>query len=263
MKKVLILLIAMLLVCVFSTSTYAESPSTIPKDALKVANDGLESIKDKMTGDPKRWGFTDAEEIKRLELSEGLHVNYIDGDKLSKTSGKSMIALIDPNKIETWEFTLDLDGNPKVFLTVAFEDGTYRIVHFGGNAETFGVAKNDFKLLTIDMGTTVTPTLLRIGPTYYLVATIDNNEYVLPVISDSSASKMATNELKSASEIIEMLKDIQQNSLEGERGGSSVTETELIPMSADQNYTIFFVTLIGAVLIALIVLLVCRRSRSH
>ncbi len=262
MKKIFALIIAMLFVCVFNGSVYAESDSDIPQDVLTVANDGVESVKAKMAGDPKRWGFTDVDEIKQLTLGEGLRVNYIDGNKLSKASDKSIIALIDADKIETWEFTLDLDGNPKIFLTVAFEDGAYRVVRFGGNAEMFGAAKNNFKSLTNDKGATVKPTLLSVGPTYYLAATIDNNEFVLPVISDSSTDKRVTNELKPASEIIENLKNIQQNSVESGRGGS-ISGITPVTMSADNHTSLIITLVVGAALIATVVLLVRRHSCSH
>jgi hypothetical protein len=105
-KKIVTLIIVILLVSALNSNIiYAQTDSTVPDEIQVVANDGFESAKRKIAGDPKKWGFTeDVIEIERLTLGEGLRVNYITGD-LSKVSGKSIDELIDPNKIETWEFT--------------------------------------------------------------------------------------------------------------------------------------------------------------
>lgn len=218
MKKIFVLVISLLLVCAFNSNIFADSDSAIPEEVFTVANDGVELVKSKMMSDPGRWGFTSVNEINRLILGEGFQVNYIDGYKLSTSSGKSITELIAANIIDTWEFTLDMDGISKVFLTVAFEDGAYRVVHFGGNAEQFGIARKNFESLTNDKGLTVKPTLISIGSTYYWATLINDEEFALPVITNNDSSKIISNNLQPASVIIEILKDIQKNIKSGERG---------------------------------------------
>ncbi|WP_019850744.1 hypothetical protein [Desulfitobacterium sp. PCE1] len=76
------------------------------------------------------------------------------------------------------------------------------MVHFGGNAEQFGLVKNNLKRLTNELA--VKPALISAGSTYYFVTIIDNEEFVLPVISNNNSSKKASNDLQPASAIIEI-----------------------------------------------------------
>lgn len=256
-------MIALLLICAFNGNIFAES-SAIPQDVLTVANDGVKFVKTKMESNPERWGFSDVNEVNRLTLGEGFRVNYIGSDKLSKASGNSLAELIDPNIIETWEFTLDLDGNPKVFLTVAFENGAYQVVHFGGNADSFGIAKSNFKSLANDKGVTSKPTLISAGKTYYFLSELNDEELILPVKSGSNASIKDNDQLRPASEIINELKDIKKDSAEGTRRGGSTSNIASTTTIGSKSNSIMYLTIaIGLALVAAIVVLTRRRIKAR
>lgn len=236
MKKYFALFVAVFMVLSLGTSAYATSGSDVPHEVLAVAESGVGLIQTKMSSNPERWGFEDATEIENLTLGEGFHVMFVGGSQLKSATGQSIDEIIDTNIIDTWEFTLDANGTSKVFLTVGYEDGAYRIVHYGGNAEAFGTARNNLVGLARSNDLTLPKELVNASGKYYFVATGDE-EFVLPV--EPIASNAKTTSLMTISALTEKLREMQPVN-DGERGGASISEP--VPI----NSSFIILTLISA-----------------
>lgn len=250
MKKIFLLLtIILTLLSLNSIVAFAESNSDVPQEVLAVAKEGAEIVKSKMSSNPQRWGFESTDDINSLTLGEGFHVNYIDVNKLSKSSDKNLIRSVDYNIIDTWEFTLDSNGVSKTFLTVAFEDDAYRMVNFGGNAGSFGLAKNNFRQLISEKDADVKPTLMKFRNLYYFVTEITNEEFALPV--DNNNIKLS-NKLNPTSEVIKNILDMQESSVDGERGSGFISQTTDENKTNVQNVYIIFLSIAIAISIVLL-----------
>lgn len=195
-------LVSALLVLLLAAGAAGAETATVPAQVQEAAARGLELFK---TGAGAQ--SANAEAAGRVTLGEGFQVHYVDADRLRSASPESLLALVTPQ--ELWEFTVNVDGQAKTFVTIGYEDGEYRIVHFGGNAADFGAAMTNFGQLTAG----VQPTLVKAGPVYYLVGRVGTDEVVLPAVASAEA------ELRPASELVRYLQQVQQNSVPGQRGG--------------------------------------------
>ena len=250
MKKYIVTLLALTVALILGTTASATN-SSIPEDVLVVAESGLEMVKSAVSSNPERWGFSNADEAEALVLGDGYRVNYVGAEQVDNFSGNSITDLIDPNMIETWEFTLDLNESPRLFLTIAYEDGAYRVVHYGGDAEEFGIAKSRAMVTTQNnsRANIEEETLIKASGIYYFVTSDGSNDLIFPVASKSENSR--SDSAMTVSEFVSMLKNSQRSDQNNVRGfayeSSPLNETE--PVSFNLTYIIGGGLLFAGVLI--------------
>lgn len=202
MKKILAVLIVAFITLSFGTAAQAISESAIPAEVLEVAESGVTMLQSHMSSNPEKWGFQSVDEIENLILGKGYYVNFIDFEKLENFSGDKISDLFASDMFEKWEFTLDLNGIPKVFLTVGYEDGAYRIIHYGGNAESFGIAKNRMSYQQSDSADIqANEILVDIGGKYCFISGDMENV----VLVDSTIMSSRNMGIISADEFVDML----------------------------------------------------------
>ncbi|MCI7472144.1 MAG: hypothetical protein MSB10_00445 [Clostridiales bacterium] len=217
MKKYIVTILALIVALMLGTTASATN-SSIPEDVLVVAESGLKMVQSAVSSNPGRWGFSTADEAEALVLGDGYRVNYVGAEQVDNFSGNSITGLIDPNMIETWEFTLDLNKSPRLFLTIAYEDGAYRVVHYGGNAEEFGMAKSRaMETLQNNSRTNIEEeTLIKASGIYYFVTTDGSNDLIFPVVSRTENSR--SDSMMTISEFVSMLKNNQSSDQNNVRG---------------------------------------------
>lgn len=212
MKVVLRILVSILTLFCFLSPAYGAG-SGIPKEVLSAAEQGLTQFRDKVASQPTPYGFTSADEVKRVTLGEGFQVFYVDADKLANaTSTADLLTLADPAQV--WEFTLNLDGQPKSYLTIGQENGQYQVVHFGGDAAPLGTALGNFRKFAKEKAENAEPTLVKAGPVYYIVAKIGTQEYVIPAVHPERAGVtggMDNTQLRAGADIVRHLKAVQKD----------------------------------------------------
>lgn len=218
MKGIRACLLASLALWALGGAALAEPAAPVPAEVQAAAARGLDQFKAMVGPKAAMVGFADSGEVGRATLGEGFQLHYVDGDRLRSAGGSdSLLALVHP--VDAWHFTVDLDGTPKSFLTIAFEDGEYRAVHMGGDAGGYGAALANFRELTAARGVEVDPTLVKIGPALYFVAQLGAEEFVLPAGADW-LGEMDDARLWPAGQVVQMLKERQQNDGPGARGGA-------------------------------------------
>ncbi|NGQ96294.1 hypothetical protein G3578_14100 [Brevibacillus sp. SYP-B805] len=191
----------------------AKIESDIPTEVKQAAEEGLALFQSKVSGNPTSYGYHDASEVKQTTLGEGYQIHYVNGQKLENDNKGSLLDISEA--ADVWEFTVDLNGQPKSFLTIAFEDGKYRVVEFGGNAAAYGDTMKKFKQKTNQK-----PILVKAGPAFYFVKKSGSDELVLPAVTEKQASILGLDDatsFKPSSEVVKMLKEIQKKN-KGKRG---------------------------------------------
>lgn len=166
--------------------------------------------------------------VGQLTLGEGFRVNYIGvgAIDLENASGDSLLELINPNINETWLFTLDLDGEPRIFLTVALEKGKYQVVGYGGNSELFVATRVSFDSQIEAKGASIAPVLVKAGARYFFIAKVADEEFVLPVGGlGETYNTTDSGRLLPASEVVEFLKHFHGSMAPGERSGNAALES--------------------------------------
>jgi hypothetical protein len=216
----------------------------VPAEVRSAAEKGLDLFKSKVGPKATTYGFTSSADVSRVTLGQGFQVHYVDGDKLRNSSPNSLLGLVAPQKV--WEFTVNLDGMPKSFLTIAYEDGEYRVVHFGGDAQDFGMALQNYGDLLAAKGANSQPIVIKAGPAYYLAGTIGSQEFVLPAVSSAKAEMvggMSYSEMRPANEVVQYLQKIQRESVPGRRGGGADSGIQNATVTASSRNVILIVTL--------------------
>lgn len=228
MKKYTILFMILFCFMLFNVNVSAEDiVEEIPAEVLDKAEKSVDIIKNHCLGNPEQWGFANESEIKSLEFGQGYIVKCVDKDEIQKATGKSVDEIVDENIYDSWLFTLDLNGVPRFFFTVGYEDEQCRLVGFGGNATRFGKTRLLLESQVQDNSISVSNKIIKIGVDYYFVVNKEQEEYIVPVIeeySDSDVRMMSENDISiiETPEFVEMLrKDIDTTS-EGERAGSPI-----------------------------------------
>ena len=179
MRKILV---SVFLVLLLSINVFAMNKNNeIPEEVLNVAQKGVSSVKSYCMIEPEKWGFSSKEEINNLVLGQGYHVRFIDADRVENATGNSIDELIDADIIDTWEFTLDIDGIPKIFLTVAYEGDAYCVTHFGGDATCFGDVKQTSYGVSQQSDLSHLTELIKNGGDYYFLVLENGEEFVVPV----------------------------------------------------------------------------------
>lgn len=231
MKKLILLIIMTIMIVILGMNISATSFSDMPEDVRTVAESSVSMIKSKMISDPQKWGFENESEIKRLTLGDGYKVKFVGKEQITSASGDSIEEIIDESIIDTWEFTLDLDGNSMIFLTVAYEGGAYRVTHYGGDATSFGIAKANISQVARNKGLTTGQELLKANGKYYFFAT-GETDIIVPV-QDNETQQIDNITLRnvekevdfmSTAEFVRSLKSSTESTEYGQlRGGSIPT----------------------------------------
>ncbi|MCI8539816.1 MAG: hypothetical protein HFF18_14360 [Oscillospiraceae bacterium] len=253
MKKHIVSLLVLCVAFMFCMQSYAVENANIPQEVLTVAADSADTVRSKIQSNPTHWGFSNSDEIEMITLGQGYHVNYVGKEQILAATGTSVSELIDPDIIDdTWEFTLNLDGIPQIFMTIGYEDGAYRLVSFGGNAEDFGSAQRDIVGLSQLDGFTVSDELVAIDGSYYFWVTGDN-EYLLPVSSANEQVSRNGDKLISVGDLTSNLKDLRDNDSGGAMRGGGQLDTP-----TQQNISLRYMALVSSVILAISVIIVCR-----
>lgn len=264
MKKVFNLLMFFVLLLLFNMNVFAtDATNEIPEVILNVAEKGATTVKNHCMGNPGKWGFASEEEIRDLELGQGYHVKYVGADGIKTATGNSINELIDSNIIDTWQFTLDLNGKPRFFFTVGYERDAYRLIGFGGNATNFGNTRQLIDNATQEGNISFLNELVKKGGDYYFVVYKENAEFIVPVTDESSSTDVSmlsknSPQLISVSEFVDSLKSDIKTTTENERGGSQIqniseNNESVLPMSFR----------IGIVVGALILIVACGYMCYH
>ncbi|MHB9144970.1 MAG: hypothetical protein ACYC5Y_06495 [Symbiobacteriia bacterium] len=172
-----------LLLTLVRTAQAVDSP--VPTEVLNAANTALTMFKDKVSAEPNLYGFRTVAEVQSVTLGVGLRIHYFDVAKLRDAGVARLSATLQPT--DAWEFTADVNGQPRAFLTIAKEDGAYRLGGFGGDARDYGTALVNFGRLTSAKGAAAEPTLLEYQGLHYLTANLGNEDVVLAEIQPDRA----------------------------------------------------------------------------
>lgn len=210
MKK-LVLIISCILITLFAFGSFiSASQSQLPSDVLKAEEEGLSFFKTKVSQNPQQFGFNSVDEVNKVTLGEGFNVLFLNQEKLKSKETDSLLELTDASTM--YEFAVELDGKAKTFLTIGLEDGAYKVVHFGGNAQVFGDTFKKFK----DLNKTLRkPALVKIGSSYCFVDKTNAHELVLPAVSSAHAESlggMDNSVMKQSKDLVKYLKAMQKNS---------------------------------------------------
>ncbi|MBE0336214.1 hypothetical protein [Paenibacillus sp. 23TSA30-6] len=202
MKKVSLLLIC--LFCIFGSNAFASNAEDIPSEVRSAAEQGLKSFISDATQSPSEYGYANAEEVNRIGLGEGYKLYAVDKNLLNKESNSLKDYTLDTGG---WLFTIQLNGVAKNYLTVALEDGEYKTVQVGGNANNYGNALARIKSEHGD------PEVVQAGPAYYFVAKDAAKDSVKDIILSSVPENKASlfqalgnDEYRTTSEVITFLK---------------------------------------------------------
>lgn len=215
----------------FATPLHAMDAG-LPEEVLSAAKEGLPQFKSMIGKEPSLYGYSDSEELNRIELGEGFRIYYIDSEKLmNDPNSQNLLSLVYPS--DAWEFIVTLDGKPKSYLTVAPEDGKYKVVSLGGDATDFGIALENFRRFASEKGGGE-PILVKVGPLYYLTAKIEAAEFVIPNVGPEKAyvaDGMDNTRLWEASKVIASLKELQKTPprMKSGVGNTSLTKDTFLP----------------------------------
>lgn len=231
----------MCLFCIFSSNAFASNDNeSIPSQVKEAAEQGLKSFLVDATQSPSDFGYDDANEVSKAQLGEGNKLYTIDKNLLSNNSE----SLID-YAIETgaWLFTIDVDNVPKNYLTVGFEDGAYKVVQVGGNAESYGLAKSR---ITTEYGKSQ---VIQAGSAYYFLAKSSNKDVILSSVPDNKASQfraLGNGEYKTTNDVLNFLNNQRSSENDNLRSGSNMASPAKKPI----NDTIWLITGIAVIGIA-------------
>ncbi|WP_134682828.1 hypothetical protein [Brevibacillus migulae] len=201
-----ILSIMLVIIAVFNAPVFAENDdkSKVPDQVQRAAEDGLNFLKSKFAENPARYGFDNEKDVRDLKLGDGYQLKYVDAEKLKKDKKGSLLGI--SNQVDVWQFTADLDGNPKSYMLVANIDGKYKAVRFGGDATEYGKAIKTFKNKT-----NKNPEIVQVGNEYFLVNKENNEEQVLGTGSkNASIMKKASTDFVSSSTLVKELQERQE-----------------------------------------------------
>ncbi len=219
MKKIFFIVSIMLILCSNGIFSYGLDLD-MSDEALKEATSVAEMVKLHLASNPEKWGYSSSEEVERLTLGQGYRIEFVGRSHLEKRVTRSDELLMD--NMDMWEFTLDLDGHPKTFLTVGKEEGRWKLIGFGGDATNFGYAKNTIEKLSQKKGYTVLCNIMKYKTDYSFMC-IDENEtvFILPVAQKFQiSSNFDGKHLLSVTEWLDELKEDAEVSakIEGRAG---------------------------------------------
>lgn len=229
MRRIIALLSALLALCLLAGTAYAQAPSpSIPPEVEELAKQGLEMFKIKAGPKATLFGFADSEEVSQVTLGPGHQLHYLlDADKLRNASGDSLLDLVTP--AQSWLYTVNVDGVSKGSLIIAFSEGRYQMVDFGGFRPDYGIALGNWHRLVSEKGASVEPVLIQWGIDYFFAAKVGTQEFVLTTESPARAQNgfaggMDYTRLRPAADIVRHLQKQQQEAARrqpGSGGGSS------------------------------------------
>ncbi len=216
MKKI-VAFCAMLAVVTLFVTVYAisnrENISEVPAEIRIAGEQGLKEIVPIVSGDLKKWELTE-KELSGMELQEGYSFYCIDRDKFKKEETLEKMLV----KSGMWEFVVACNGKPKSFLTVGFEDGKYKMVHYGGDSKQFQKKANQYIRTSKDK-------LIKIGCGYYVLKG-GKNPRVLPCFEEDESNWLNGRNAgrKSGYTPDEVVKILKENAKKYE--GTAVFDTE-------------------------------------
>lgn len=258
MKKILFGIMSLALILLLGINVLADGTAgVIPEDVLATAQKGLPAIKSTFFSDPDKWGFENKDEVEKIELGQGYLLKYV-GATDSKSVG-SVNELIDEKvTVQNWVFTLDINGSPKSFMMVGYENGECKVVGYGGDneAKLFGETRKQILSSAKNGDTTISDELAVYQSQKYFLVNQKGVEYVVPLAKESSDSQTAVTSEKSldfmsASEFNGFLKAKAENSSSG-RGGASLSVPEV---ENEKDLRIVWI-IVGASLVLIIAFLV-------
>lgn len=215
MKKIGFFL-SVIIIFTFAITSYALGnecvKNDIPVDVKVAADEGLKTLVQMVSSNPDKFEFT-SDELDNIKVKIGYNVFVIDKDKFIKEDKLEKMLY----KTDMWEFVVECNGHPKTFLTVGFEDGKYRMVHFGGNSKYFVDKITEYNNLEHYK-------LIKVRGNYF-VFDEGKNSQVLPCFNiNSTNSELFSNEILTknkkitSKEFVEILKQKQNKGNDLEYG---------------------------------------------
>ncbi|AKG34993.1 hypothetical protein [Paenibacillus durus] len=244
MKKILCL--ALCLFCIFSTSAFASSGDNevIPAEVQQAADQGLKSFIAEASMTPTDYGYSNADEVSKVQLGKGAKLYAIDKGLFGNASKKLTDYSTDTN---TWIFTIDLNGSPKNFLTIGQENGQFKVVQVGGNASNFGAARAKIEK---EYGTA---RVFQGGLAYYFAAESNGKDVILSSVPQQQAKSLnalGNDNYKSTDDIINFFKNQNTSAAEQQRGGQ-LSETTY---NTNTSYILIGVAIVVVAIGAFIIL---------
>ncbi|SDZ03669.1 hypothetical protein SAMN05421736_105170 [Evansella caseinilytica] len=264
-KKALVILSVVILSFALTVpATFAASmkKAEVPEKIQQFAKtSGIELFKASAASDPEGFGFADKEELNQIQLGDGFPVYFVDYEKLKKDPLiKRLGEMLKP--AETWRFFITVNGKPKSFLLVGYQNGDLTVLEYGGNASELGKAYEQVKNAGYDE-----ILLLEDENTKYFVTTKADQVFVIPDVSENHLStyEMDNEQMWSSEKLVEKIKNapILSESYEddGTVGGSSggrSEETNSFPLMQP-----FVISFAAAIVITILFIAGKKRIRKH
>lgn len=249
MKKLFMgLSLILCLLLSFSSFAFAYNDN-MPKEVIKGAQEGLKLFKDRVGEDPEKFGFDSIKDVKKVELGKGFNLQFINKNKLKTSTNDSVLDVCDETKF--WRFILNLNGKAKTFLTIGYKDGEYKLVHFGGNAQTF--QETLLKYEELSKGNA--PKVVTFRNYHLMINKTENKEEVLlsiPKEKSQYLSGLSNQDFVDSKVIKEMLKEDIEEDKAG--GGTSQGSTQ------DNSNLSFFLGVSLILLVGLFLVIKIRRK---
>ncbi len=216
MKKLMIALLAFLILSFSSVPVLATdilSSGDIPDEVMQTAEKGMLMYKTVVKRDLDKWGLATNEEADQVIYFEAFETVFLRGDITSVHSDASILDLKREPKYPEWLFVIELNGEPKAFLSINKRDGSYNVASFQEADEYFGHARDAFQEFA---GDSVEPILLSFGMQDFLMTTKDGQEYIIPVPynQESDAKVVSGNGVITSDQLIAAIQKNYQDFLE-------------------------------------------------
>ncbi len=251
---ILLLTLSLLFSLIVTSITLAQND--IPDKVLEAAELGITSFRIR---DAAILGF-ELEPEDKLTLGQGFEISCVDKNKLDHKKKKSLLDVTTVFK-ESWNFTIDQNGEPLTFMSIGKDrGGNYTVTSMGGDAKDFGISLKKIKKETDDVKLVVG------GFNYFFIGKKDGKEIIISSIPSGKGEALDNSKFRTTDEVVKHFQKLVDSSKSDRYAGGiggSVSASKSKDKGFKMNKLHIMTIAVGILIIIALTITLLRRKLSR